>query len=134
VRADEDLRTSFDKIVEDIRSYLNNFIELRKKPSRQYRLETTTVSKLEGERNFKKIHLGLMGLLLIEWVKNGLFLKRRSFLDAFLTKSSFSSGRSNHVSPFESAGGLEWLNPPNRQKEVFKEKKLKSSIGQILLG
>jgi len=43
--ADEDLRTSFDKIVENIKSYLNNFNRLRKNPCRQDLLEPTTMSK-----------------------------------------------------------------------------------------
>jgi hypothetical protein len=54
LRTDEDLKNSLDNIVEGIESYLNNFIQLRKNPSRQYRFETTTMSKLEGEDIFEK--------------------------------------------------------------------------------
>jgi hypothetical protein len=54
VRADEDLKISLDNIVEGIESYLNNFIQLEKAPSRQYRLEATTVSKLVGKGIFEK--------------------------------------------------------------------------------
>jgi len=48
--ADVNLRIVLDNIVEDIHPYLNNFIQLRKNPSRQYRSEETNLSKLEGKK------------------------------------------------------------------------------------
>ena len=45
--ADEDLKIAPDNIVEGIELGLNNFIQLGKAPPRQYRVEETSVSKLE---------------------------------------------------------------------------------------
>jgi len=44
--ADEYLKNALDNIVEGLESYLNNFIQLRKEPLRQYRIEETSSSKL----------------------------------------------------------------------------------------
>ena len=52
--ADKDLKNALDNIVEGIESDLNNFIHLGKAPSRQYRLEETTMSKLEGKNISEK--------------------------------------------------------------------------------
>jgi len=54
--ADKDLRAPLDKIGEGARSVLNNFNGLRKKPSRQYPLDTTTMSNLEGKVILIKNH------------------------------------------------------------------------------
>ena len=53
-KADVDFKIFLDTIVERIELDFNNFIQLGEAPSRQYRIEETSLSKLEGKRIFEK--------------------------------------------------------------------------------
>ena len=52
--ADADIKIALDNPVETIQSDFNNFIQLGKPLSRRYRIEETSLSKLEGKKIFGK--------------------------------------------------------------------------------
>ena len=52
--ADVDFKIYLDTIVERIESDLNNFIQLEKAPSRQYRIGESNLSKFEAAKIFEK--------------------------------------------------------------------------------
>jgi len=89
--ADVDFKIYLDTIVERIESDLNNFIQLEKAPSRQYRIGESNLSKFERQR----------------------FLKNPSWQNQF---PSASSGRAKMTTTFS---GMEPWNRQNRGSPII---------------